>query len=204
MQDPAHRDEKKFRDTASFTYIQVEAALCAWEWMLDNTKHEIFGNMFEDLGYSAMRMVSVQAGNIAAQVHDHMQAQGYEFTSAYDWEFVPDVLVRLDWNALTEDNQYSGAPYQPDIHAIFVAMVAADKAHQTNPRLRDFQKLAAKPDEWIATARAEAERQWGFGDLVSDHPERVTSAIANGENPAEFVKWLGEKFDLTPRSEWAA
>lgn len=202
MQDPAHRDEKKFRDTTSFTYIQMEAALCAWEWMLENTKHEIFGSMFEDLGYSAMRMVAVQAGDIAARVHDHMEEQGYEYTSAYDWKFVPDVLLRLDWKALTEDNQYSGAPYQPDIHAIFVAMVAADKAHQTNPQLRDFQSKTLTPEQYIAACRQEAERMWGYGDLVSDHPERVTEGMERDETPAQVMHELGVKYDLTPRSAY--
>lgn len=194
----------KFRETASYTQIQMEAALCAWEWMCENREHDLLKPFFESLGSSAMRMVSVQAGNIAAQVHDHMDEQGYEFADAYDWEFVPGVLLRLDWTELTEDNQYSGKPYQPDLHAIFVAMVAADKSGQTNPAHRSFQKRDKAPEEdWITRARAEAEKQWGYGDLVSDHPERVTSAMEEDEDIPTFIKWLGEKYDLIPRSDMA-
>jgi hypothetical protein len=31
---------------------------------------------------------------------------------------------------------------------------------------------------------------------------RMRQAFELGEEPAEFVKWLGEKYDLIPASEW--
>lgn len=187
----------KFRDQQSFTCLQMEAALCAWEWMCENRDHELLKEYFEGLGSSAMRHCAMQAGDIALLVHSHMGVRGYEFADAYDWEFVPGVLVRLDWAKLTDDNQYSGDPYKPDIHAIFCAMVSADLAANTDPQRRSFQK---KDDTaiWITKARAEAEKQWGYGDLISDHPEKVTAAMERDEDPAEFIKWLGEKYNLTP------
>lgn len=141
MQDPVyHRDVKKFRDTETFTTLQMEAALCAWEWMCENRDHELLKEYFEGLGSAAMRHCAMQAGDIALRVHEHMESQGYEFMNAYDWEFVPEVLRRLDWDKLTDDNQYTGEPYNPDIAAIFLAMVAADKASTTDPSNRDFQQ----------------------------------------------------------------
>ncbi|SPL65386.1 hypothetical protein [Ochrobactrum soli] len=187
----------KFRDQQSFNHLQMEAALCAWEWMLENNTHEIFNGMFDSHGYGAMRHCAMQAGDIANLVYKHMEVRGYEFVDAYDWEFVPGVLLRLDWEKLFMDNQYNEEPYQPDIHAIFCAMVSADLAAHTDPQRRSFQK---KEDTaiWITKARAEAEKQWGYSDLVSDHPEKVTAAMERDEDPAEFIKWLGEKYNLTP------
>ncbi|THK34008.1 hypothetical protein EHS39_33060 [Ensifer sp. MPMI2T] len=136
----APKQPDKFRDRDQFNTIQIEAALCAWEWMCENREHDLLKEFFDRLGSSGMRHCSMQAGDIAARVHDHVTAQGYEFINAYDWEFVPEVLRRLDWRALTEDNQYGGPPYEPGIAAIFVTMLAADKARTADPDQRDFQK----------------------------------------------------------------
>lgn len=201
MQDPADRQEKKFRDLDTLTVTQVEGALCAWEWMCENRDSELLKDYFEGLGSSGMRWASMQAGAIACQVHDYMDAQGYEFADAYDWEFVPTVLRLLDWRKLTDDNQYSGEPYKPDIHAIFCAMVAADKAGTTDPARRSFQRKDLTPEEFTARCCAEAQLQWGYAGLVADHMERVNQAMEAGEDPAEFIKWLGEKYRLTPVSD---
>lgn len=190
-----------FGDTKSFTVLQMEAALCAWEWMCENRDGDLLKDYFEGLGSSAMRHCSMQAGDIALQVHNHMEARSYDFVDAYDWEFVPAVLQKLDWQKLTDDNQYNGEPYKPDIHAIFCALVAADLAANTDPTRRSFQKKTSDLDAYKAACRAEAEEQWSYGDLVSDHVERVTQAWDADEDPAEFIKWLGEKYDLTPKQE---
>lgn len=58
-----------------------------------------------------------------------MQAKGSEFIGAYDWEFVPEVMVRLDWLKLCDDNQYHREPYYPDIDALLAAILTADKAN---------------------------------------------------------------------------
>lgn len=206
MQDPADRTEQKFRDLKALNTTQIEAALCAWEWMCENRDGDQLGELFQNHGTVAMRWVSMQAGHIVCLVHDHMLAQGYEFADAYDWEFVPSVLQKLDWGILVDDNQDGGEPYKPNIHAIFCAMVAADKASQAEPKYRSFQKpepapdiQAFTPDQYIAACRAEAEAQWGYGDLVSDHREKVTNAMEAAEDPATFIQWLGEKYDLTPK-----
>ena len=45
----------------------------------------------------------------------------------------------------------------------------------------------------------EAKKQWAYEDLVKDHGDRVyDQGFASGETPAEFIKWLGNKYDLTP------
>lgn len=129
----------KFRDRITVQEsLLLEAALCAWEWMCHNRDGDLLKDYFEGNGSAAMRHCAMQAGEIALQTYSHMEAQGYEFADAYDWEFVPGVLRRLDWGALVDDNQYSGPPYQPDLAAIFTAMVAADKCAFVVPALRGF------------------------------------------------------------------
>ncbi|MCO5730117.1 hypothetical protein [Rhizobium sp. SSA_523] len=192
----------KFRENDLFTTLQLEAALCAWEWMCEARDGDLLKPLFEGIGSSAMRHVSMQAGDIALRVHNHMESQGYEFVNAYDWEFVPEVLRRLDWDKLISDNQYGGEPYEPDIQGIFCAMVTADKASSVDPSNRDFHRtMLMSVDKYTAACWAEADRQWGYGDLVYDHGERVNEARENEEDPVDFIKWLGEKYGLTPASE---
>jgi len=133
----------KFRDRTEYTYAQVEGALCAWEWMIHNADRAPLKGWFETIGSSGMRMVSMQVGDICNRVYKHMEANGYEFEHAYDWMFVPGVIGYVDWDLLIDDNQYNGAPYDPDIHAIFTAMVAADKALRA-PGDRYFNRVVTE------------------------------------------------------------
>jgi hypothetical protein len=49
--------------------------------------------------------------------------------------------------------------------------------------------------------RDEAKKQWGYEDLVVDHADRLyDQGFASGDDPATFIKWLGNKYDLTPAS----
>jgi len=179
----------KFSRREFFTALEMEAALCAWEWMLENVKHQVFHGIWEGLGYAAMRHCSYQGGAIALQVYDHMTALNYEFVSAYDWEFVPGVLRRLDWRKLAEDNQYSGEPYKPDVAAIFDDMLTEfpEELQHTDPRTT-----------WLNRARAAAKRLWGYPELLTDHPELFDQAFEEGQKPDLFVEELGKDLDLTP------
>lgn len=195
---------ERFADRETFNYTQVEGALCVYEWMMEaREKVPAIDSWFDTLGSPGMRCCAIQAGDICDRAYRHLGALGYEFHSAYDFEFVPDVCAKLDWDALCNDNQYDGPRYNPDINAIVVALIAADMAKHSDPLRRDYQRVQLTPSEYIAACRREGERQWGYGDLVSDHPEKVTKAMEMDEAPAEFVKWLGEKYDLTPASEFA-
>jgi hypothetical protein len=44
--------------------------------------------------------------------------------------------------------------------------------------------------------RGESKRQWAYEDFVGDHPEKFERAFEDGEEPAAFVKTLGEDYDL--------
>lgn len=132
----------RFAEATSYSPLQMEAALCAWEWMLGKWDDALLKELWEGVGSSAMRFCSIQAGDIAHRTYEHMKAQGYEFIGAYDWEFVPDVLAKLDWSLLVDDNQFARAPYDPDVDVLFTAMVAADKSARP-PGRRLFSKAAA-------------------------------------------------------------
>lgn len=204
----------KFRDRTSFSALDVDCALCAFDEMLqlrwdekqsemaesgdvDFPEHVIALNKWWDgLGTGGMRSVAIQAGAICNAVYQHMQAQNWEFLGAFDFEITPDVLKRLDWDALCNDNQYSGKPYEPAPGPIFDAMVAEEAERQPDPEKRCFR------DCWMDKARSAAKTLWAYPELLDDHAERVAAAKASGENPKEFVQWLGEKYDLIPAKSW--
>jgi hypothetical protein len=198
--------EKYNRPDRTYTVAEMEAALCAFEWMMDERNrfdttnaddrkpHTVTVNrLFDSVGWSAMRFIAMQAGAIADNVYQHMEATGWEHHSAFDWEFLPAVMRRLDWDALVQDNQYAGPIYWPDPQPLLAALI------EESPE--DFHNN--KPDpraDWIKQAYAEAERQWGYRELVDDHPERIEALFTAGHNTVEAIRWLGEHYDLTPRA----
>lgn len=122
----------RMSDAPYYTPHQMEAALCAWEWVIDHAgaaepRFPVVQELLDGIGFSAVRHCSMQAGCIALQVYEHMEARGYEFTGAYDWEFVPAVLAILDWQKLADDNQFHGEPYQPNPQDLFAVIYAADR-----------------------------------------------------------------------------
>lgn len=197
----------RFSDTPSYSYAQVEGALCAWEWMCDQRNeegkggHEQLNEIWDGVGAGGMRMCALQAGDICDRTFKHMESLGYEFMGAYDWEFVPELCSRLDWVALCNDNQWNQGRYDPDIDELLNVMITAEMA-TVEPGKRRFHKEVMTPENYIALCRTEAERQWGYADLVSDHPERITAAMEEGLSPTRITYELGKKYDLTPRSAY--
>ncbi|MDQ0422316.1 hypothetical protein J2045_003364 [Peteryoungia aggregata LMG 23059] len=198
---PDKGEKARFADTQSFDYAQVEGALCVFEHIIESRDEEPYKELLEGFGWSAMRMVAVQAGDICDRAFKHMESLGYEFTGAYDWEFVPDVCRHLDWNALFNDNQYNNGRYDPNIDELVNVLITAEMA-TVEPGKRLFHKEEMTADDYIKACRAEAERQWGYGDLVSDHPEHITAAMEAGQTPTEITYELGKQFDLTPRDAY--
>lgn len=54
---------------------------------------------------------------------------------------------------------------------------------------------------YLDECRSEGKRQWCYAEFVDDHLERAEQAYNLGETAAEFIKWLGEKYDLTTYDE---
>lgn len=131
----------------SYTPLEMEAALCAWEWMLEQRDDPLLIGYFEEIGTSGMRHVSMQAGQIALQTYDLMQGEkNYEFSGAYDWEFIPDVLRLLTWSDLIRDNQYNGPPYEPNIDEILTVLISRDKALRTPEARLFYPRTVDSPD----------------------------------------------------------
>lgn len=191
---------EKFREVKTFDHIKVEAALCAWEWMLENRDSGPLYDLFDSHGTSAMRACSIQAGWIAERTYDLMKSKGIEFVGSYDWEFVPDILAGLDWLALVNDNQYARDPYEPDNEQLLTAAMTRDKA------LRPLEHrlfIVDTFDEWVDAAREESKRQWSYAEFVDDVEDQLKGAHLAGETPEAFIRRMGVKYDLSPAATWA-
>jgi hypothetical protein len=176
-----------------FTDLQMEAALCAWEYMLEQRDSAALAPLFEGHGTAGMRMVAIGAGEAAMAVYDHMEALGLEFTEAYDYTFVPSVLERLNWTKLVNHRLYAGEPYTPELTSIL------DQIRTENPSA--FYSDDPK-EAWLRRATAEAQRLWAYPGLISENPEMADHAFQQGDNPEAFVKALGTKLDLIPAEQW--
>ncbi len=176
-----------------FTDLQMEAALCAWEYMLEQRDSAALAPFFEGHGTAGMRLVAIGAGEAALAVYDHMEALGLEFTEAYDYTFVPGVLDRLDWTKLVNHRLYAGEPYSPELATIL------DQIRAENPTAfyNDDPKEA-----WLRRATAEAQRLWAYPGLITENPELADKAFDRAENPEAFAKAQGEYLDLTPVEQW--
>lgn len=176
-----------------FTDLQMEAALCAWEHLIEKRETSTFAHLFDALGSGGMRLAAIRAGNIALTVYEHMEARNISFSLAYDISFVPAVLDLLDWPKLIEHSLYAGQPYEPDHKAIF------DQILEDMPA--DFHEEDPAAD-WTRRARAAAQRLWSYPDLISDHADAADRARADGESPEAFAKALGEDLDLIHADVW--
>ena len=199
----------------TYTAIEVEAALCVWEclneWTLGNeeeikklkqqaTPHshdairlEWIG-MREETGSGEMRSQSIVLGQWCLEVYDILTKDDEEFFSwwSYDWEVIPIMLkyaVCKDGKASMYRGDYvyiGGELIDPHTAAQFVA--------------QEFILM-----RFVEDCKSEAKKQWQYENLVTDDCKtrydytgsRMLQAFEMGEEPADFVKWLGEKYDLT-------
>ncbi len=51
-----------------FTDLEMEAALCAWEHLIDQRETPAFEPLFDALGSAGMRLAAIHAGAIALAV----------------------------------------------------------------------------------------------------------------------------------------
>lgn len=174
----------------SFSRLEVEAALCVWEciddWTLRMTEgRDDWKALREGVGSAELRYQSVALGKWCLAVFDVCTAHNRDFFDglAYDWEVIPMILDCA--------RDHDGLPviYEHAYPAVAETMQAVIRR--------------TCEDAWQSECRHQARLQWGYADLISDHAERVTAAFEQGEDAAEFVKWLGEKYDLTPAREFA-
>ncbi|WP_306049231.1 hypothetical protein [Oceaniradius stylonematis] len=172
--------------TGSFTYLEVEAALCVWEWINDvtindpNREIEDWIELRDAVGSMELRHQSIELGQWCLAVFDLCTAADPKFLDgcySYDWDIIPAIMAY----ARNEDGPVIYAQALPEAAAI------APKV------MRD---LAFR--RWLGDARQAAQKLWAYADLIDDHSEKAEVAFDRGEDPQAFADWLGEKYDLAP------
>ena len=115
----------------------------------------------------------------------------------WDWEFVPEFLLYcVDFDPNDEDLSFVSDDTEELIkkwregRATCVAF-KSELPPSTHER-----------DVFFQECREEAEKQWKYADLISDHPDLVQRAFEAKEKPAEFVKALGEDLELIDFGPW--
>ncbi|WP_439357889.1 hypothetical protein [Bradyrhizobium sp. DASA03007] len=197
--------KKKFE---TFTPVQVEAALCVWEclneWTLGNEKdvekleEEAAKNpnshaalrvdwikLREDTGSGEMRSQSIVLGLWCLEIYDLLTKDDEEFFSwwSYDWEVIPCMLS----HAVDKDGKVS--MYRGDYIYTGKGLIDPHSAAQLVAQEFCWRKFE---DE----CESQAESQWKYRGLVNDHIDSVRNAFEVGEEPAAFIKSLGEELEL--------
>jgi hypothetical protein len=196
-----------------YTDLQVEAALCVWEtlneWTLgtedevetmrvncdDENSHTAIRlewiEMREQTGSGEMRSQSKLLGQWCLEIYDILTKRDEDFFSywSYDWEVIPAMLT----HAVCKDGKAS--MYRGDYVYMGGELIAPESA-------APFVAHHFLWETYKNECRAEAKKQWAYEDLVNDHKDRVyDQGFASGDTPAEFIKWLGEKYDLAPAAD---
>lgn len=167
-----------------YNHLEVEAALCVWEcineWTLGGAiaPQPDWKELRDGVGSVELRHQSIALGKWCLAVYDDLTAHNPEFFAgvAYDWEVIPLILSHA--------RDGDGAPVIYPHNFPPVQATAQIVAH------------AFCYDEFVSRCRSEATQQWSHADLIEADDLRVLNAFAAGEEPAAFVEWLGEKFDL--------
>ncbi|SDK43496.1 hypothetical protein [Bradyrhizobium ottawaense] len=194
-----------------FTNLEMEAALCVWEclneWTLgteeqveamrvncEEHSHEALRlewiEMREATGSGEMRSQSILLGKWCLEIYDILTKRNEDFFGywSYDWEVIPAMLK----HAVCKDGKAS--MYRGDY--IYAGGELIDPHSAAQLVAQEFIQRGFDDE-----CRREADKQWAYADLVTDDAgERMRQAFEIGEEPAALVKWLGEKFDLTPAS----
>jgi hypothetical protein len=92
---------------------EVDAALCVWEWMLDQrATHVELRRAWDDCGSASMRSECVQLGRTVEQIYQLIDEE-LRGTYLFDWEVVPAIMAQAVF--LTEGG-YVVLP-EPDVAA---------------------------------------------------------------------------------------
>jgi hypothetical protein len=173
------------RKKKQYTHLEMEAALCVWECLIDWTINEDdtlirkdWSDLREAVGSVEMRHQSIVLGKWCLEIYDILTKHDKDFfdSMAYDWEVIPKML------GYACDAEGKPVIYEeglPSPHRV-AQMVAQDVIFL----------------HFVWDCERQAEKQWCYRDLISDHDDKVEIAFAAGDEPAAFVKALGEDYDL--------
>jgi len=178
----------EIRSPDSFTHHQVEAALIVWEWInvwttspSEPASNPEWVELREAFGSMELRAQSVVLGTWCLEIYDLCTAKDELFfdAAAYDWEVIPMILSHARNEAGQIVIYKEGLPDPKDIA----------------PKVMEEYLYG----QWLGECKQEAERQWAYADLPMDHEVLTKAAYKHGDKPADYIKWLGEKHDLTPK-----
>jgi hypothetical protein len=91
-------------DPVLYSSCDVEAALCVFEWMMDE-RDKSMKDWFDGTGWAAMRSVAADVGVWCNSLYEHVPEKWVE-GQAWDWEIIPAMLDQLDWNKVVGFCQY--------------------------------------------------------------------------------------------------
>ncbi|ARQ95421.1 hypothetical protein [Bradyrhizobium phage BDU-MI-1] len=193
----------------TYTALQVEAALCVWEQLLEWTNksdaevEELrkdpanaliveWNDMRSDCGSAEMRSQSKVLGLWCLEIYDILTKDDPDFFDwwSYDWEVIPAMLT----HAVCKDGKAS--MYRGDYIYMGGELIDAHSAAQLVAQEFCWRKFEE-------ACRSEAKKQWHYEDLVSDHEDSVRNAFEVGEEPAAFIKQLGEELELIDFGPWS-
>ncbi|TYO65472.1 hypothetical protein FXV83_16180 [Bradyrhizobium hipponense] len=144
----------------------------------------------EDYGARGMRWAAWQMAPIIESVWAIMPEADRDGMICWDFEFVPEFMIYcLNFGDGEDVNPVVARP--EDLRSLYQAARARCKAFVSK-----YPPSTRERDQFIKDCRDEAEEQWCYADLISDHPDEVQRAFEAKEKPAEFVKALGEELEL--------
>jgi hypothetical protein len=175
-----------------YTHLEMEAALCVWERLIEITLSDHINGpgqpawtaLREGIGSVEMRHQSIVLGKWCLKIYDLCTAHNRDFFEgiSYDWEVIP---MMLDY---AEDAEGRPAIYEQFLPAPEKVALLVMHRHLRN--------------EFVRSCRHEAQKQWAYGDLVEDNPPDIDRGFESGDEPAAFIKALGEDLDLIDFGPW--
>jgi len=197
-------------ETIKTNYLVIETAMAAYA-VLEDTRllvgttlpddhpykeaEKQMTQWCEDYGAAGMRRAAWEMAALIESVWSIMPEDDRDGAICWDFEFVPEfMLYCLDFG--------DGEDVQPvvkrpeDLRSLYQSARARCKAWTGGP------PSTRERDQFIVDCRDEAEKQWNYADLVSDHMDAVQSAFEAKEKPPEFIKSLGEDLELIDFGPW--
>lgn len=90
---------KVYTDSINSTDLLCEAALCIWEWMLENRDGiPALDKTWDEVGTIAMRHAAIGLAPAACTIWDMMSEDEQYACIPYDWGFIPTFAEQVDWD----------------------------------------------------------------------------------------------------------
>jgi hypothetical protein len=179
---------RKVHGVTTYTSAETEAALCAWEWILENRDTK-FSADFDAVGTSGMRQVAQQAGRIVHAVWERLDGSQH-YHGAFDFDFAPAVLENLPWDRVIDNNRYGDGRYTPSVSALAFIVWSQERAN--------FEHWRQSRRVWTTLATIYSAA--AFGCALELDPAQSLGAFRKGEPPTDFVTGVAERqgFSASP------